>query len=150
MKKIVFVCLGNICRSPMAEAIMKEILKEYHLNKSFQVDSKATSFEEIGNPIYPLAQKKLKEKGIIGFSHQAQVFRKDDYNNYDYIIGMEDSNIDDLIWIVGSDKDKKIGKLIPKHNIKDPWYTRDFETAYQEIEYGCRQFLKELIKREGE
>lgn len=134
----------------MAEAIMKELLKELNLELNFQVDSRATSFEEIGNPIYPLAQDKLREKGILDFSHQAQVFKKEDYVNYDYIIGMEDSNIYDLMHIIGSDKDKKIFKLIDNHNIKDPWYTRDFETTYQEIEYGCKAFLMELIKREGE
>lgn len=150
MKKILFVCLGNICRSPMAEAIMKRLLKEYYLDMNFQVDSKATSFEEIGNPVYPPAQEKLEEKGILNFSHQAQVFRKEDYDNYDYIIGMEDSNIYALMRIVGSDKEKKIRKLIDYHDIADPWYTRDFEVAYQEIEYGCQQFLQELIKREGE
>ena len=134
----------------MAEAIMKRLLKEYYLDMNFQVDSKATSFEEIGNPVYPPAQEKLEEKGILNFSHQAQVFRKEDYDNYDYIIGMEDSNIYALMRIVGSDKEKKIRKLIDYHDIADPWYTRDFEVAYQEIEYGCQQFLQELIKREGE
>lgn len=134
----------------MAEAIMKKLLKEYHLEMNFQVDSKATSIEEIGNPVYPLAQKKLEEKGILNFSHQAHVFKKDDYDNYDYIIGMEGSNIYALMRIVSSDKEKKIRKLIDCHDIADPWYTRDFEVAYQEIEYGCQQFLQELIKREGE
>lgn len=150
IKRIVFVCLGNICRSPMAEAIMKQLLKENNLEKSFQIDSMATSFEEAGNSVYPLAQDKLKEKGILNFTHQAKVFRKGNYDEYDYIVGMEDSNIYDLMRIVGGDKDHKIRKLIEQHNIKDPWYTRNFEVAYQEIKYGCQQFLKELIKREGE
>jgi len=150
MKKIVFVCLGNICRSPMAEAIMQRLLKDHHLEMNFQVDSRATSFEEIGNSVYPLAQKKLKEKGILDFHHQAQILKKEDYDYYDYIIGMEDSNIYDLMRIVGSDRDKKVRKLIENHDIKDPWYTRNFEIAYQEIEYGCQQLLESLIKREGE
>ena len=107
MIKIVFVCLGNICRSPMAEAIMKELVFESEIKEEFFIDSKATSTEELGNPIYPLAKKKLEEKGILYFSHDAQVFRIEDYDFYDYIIVMEDSNIRNLLYIVGNDDSKK-------------------------------------------
>ncbi len=134
----------------MAEAIMKKLLKEQKLEMIFQVDSMATSFEEVGNPIYPPAREKLKERGILAFTHQAKVFKKENYDEYDYIIGMEESNIYNLIRIVDADQEHKIRKLLGHHDIKDPWYTRDFETTYQEIEYGCRQLLEELIKREGE
>jgi len=129
MIKIVFVCLGNICRSPMAEAIMKELVFESEIKEEFFIDSKATSTEELGNPIYPLAKKKLEEKGILYFSHDAQVFRKEDYDFY--------------------------RKSIPNYDIDDPWYTRNFEKAYNDIYNGCQKLLKELMKqkktkREGE
>jgi len=150
MKKIVFVCLGNICRSPMAEAIMNQLLEESGLKSKFIIESRATSKEEEGNPIYPLAKEKLIEKGISNFSHYSQVFTKEKYEYYDYIIGMDDKNIHSLLQIVGNDWNKKIKKLHPNHNILDPWYTRDFETTYQEIEKGCRLLLEDLIKREGE
>lgn len=155
MIKIVFVCLGNICRSPMAEAIMKKLVFESEIKEEFVIDSKATSTEELGNPIYPLAKKKLEEKGILYFSHNAQVFRKEDYDFYDYIIVMEDSNIRNLLYIVGNDDSKKIRKLIPNYDIDDPWYTRNFEKAYNDIYNGCQKLLKELMKqkktkREGE
>ncbi len=150
MIKIVFVCLGNICRSPMAEAIMKRLIQNQSPDSQFLIDSRATSIEELGNPIYPPAQQKLREKGIHDFTHKSQVFCKEEYDYYDYIIGMDDSNIRDLIHIVGSDPKKKICKLIENHNIADPWYTRNFEVAYQEIEQGCKAFLEKIIKREGE
>lgn len=150
MIKIVFVCLGNICRSPMAEAIMKRLVREHHLESNFLIESRATSIEESGNSVYPLAQEKLREKGIIDFFHKSQGFDKEEYDFFDYIIGMDDSNIQSLIRIVGSDQNKKIRKLIPNHEIADPWYTRNFEVAYQEIQSGCELFLEELIKREGD
>lgn len=149
MIRIVFVCLGNICRSPMAEAIMKKMVSDMGISKQFLIDSKATSTEELGNPIYPLAKKKLEEKGIYNFSHQAQVFQNEDYDFYDYVIVMEDSNIRNLMYIIGNDSLLKIHKLIPDYNIDDPWYTRDFENTYNDICYGCSQLLEKIIKQEN-
>lgn len=134
----------------MAEAIMKRLVQEQHLNSEFLIESRATSIEELGNPVYPPAQQKLREKGITDFMHESQVFHKEEYDLYDYIIGMDDSNIRNLIRIVGSDPNKKISKLIANHDIADPWYTRNFEVAYQEIEQGCKTLLEKLTKREGE
>lgn len=131
----------------MAEAIMKHLLKEDHLDSKYEITSRATSSEESGNSIYPNAQQKLREKGILNFSHQSKVFIKEEYNKYDLIIGMEDKNIDSLLRITGSDPQKKIRKLIPNHNIADPWYTRNFELTYQEIEEGCKTLIEELEKK---
>lgn len=152
-KKIVFVCLGNICRSPMAEAIMKEIIKEKDLESLFLIDSKATSYEELGNPVYYLAKEKLEEKGINNFYHRSQVFEKKDYSKYDYIVAMDDNNVKSLLGIVNDDSKNKIRKLLPNHNIADPWYTGNFELTYQEIKKGCLLLLDEItekLKREGE
>lgn len=129
----------------MAEAIMKKMVSDMGLSKQFLIDSKATSNEELGNPVYPLAKRKLEEKGIYNFSHQSQVFQKEDYDFYDYVIVMEDSNIRNLLYIIHSDPLLKVRKLIPDYNIDDPWYTRDFETAYDDIYYGCQKLLEELI-----
>lgn len=131
----------------MAEAIMKNLLKEYHLELQYEIESRATSNEEVNNPIYPNAQQKLREKGILDFTHYAQTFEKEDYDKFDLIIGMEDTNIYKLLDIVKSDPQKKIRKLIPNHNIADPWYTRDFEISFQEIKKGCEALIIELEKK---
>lgn len=143
MKNILFVCYGNICRSPMAEMILKDML--FLSNKKYlaNIESKATSMEEIGNDIYPKAKEKLLEKKVKIERHIARRVQREDYSKYDLIIGMEQSNIDDLLYIFGSDPDNKIRLLIDK-DIDDPWYTGDFDTAYDEIYRGCKDLLIEL------
>ncbi len=143
MKNILFVCYGNICRSPMAEMIFKDML--FLSNKKYlaNIESKATSMEEIGNDIYPKAKEKLLEKKVKIERHIARRVQREDYSKYDLIIGMEQSNIDDLLYIFGSDPDNKIRLLIDK-DIDDPWYTGDFDTAYDEIYRGCKDLLIEL------
>ena len=143
MKNILFVCYGNICRSPMAEMIFKDML--FLSNKKYlaNVESKATSMEEIGNEIYPKEKEKLLEKKVKIERHIARRLQREDYYKYDLIIGMEQSNIDDLLYIFGSDPDNKIRLLIDK-DIDDPWYTGDFDTAYDEIYRGCKDLLIEL------
>ena len=143
--RICFVCLGNICRSPMAEFIFKDILKKNNINNIY-VDSKATSYEEEGNDMYYLAKEKLKEKGIPFEKREADRLEKDDYNKYDLIIGMEDNNIRNIKRIIGEDYDNKIIKLIPDRDISDPWYTRDFEKAYVDILEGCNLLFKNITK----
>ena len=143
MKNILFVCYGNICRSPMAEMIFKDML--YLSNKKYlaNVESKATSMEELGNDIYPKAKEKLLEKHVTVERHIARKVVKEDYYNYDLIIAMEKSNIEELLYIFGDDPDNKIRLLIDK-DIADPWYTGDFDTTYDEIYEGCKRLLIEL------
>lgn len=152
MKKILFVCYGNICRSPMAEMIMKKMIKDKKLEDRFYVESAATSTEEIGSDIYDLARKKLIEKEIPIEARRARQLRADDYDNFDYIIGMESSNIAAIKNIVGIDHNNKVLRLLDytdnPGNISDPWYSGKFEEVYNELHEGCEAFLKYLIENE--
>ncbi len=150
MIKICFVCLGNICRSPMAEFIMKDLINDKEMSDKFLVESKATSNEEIGNSIYPLAKEKLVENNIkFDVNKKASQLTNEDYDRYDYIIGMEDSNVTSIKKIV-NDVDNKVYRLLDFSNdprdISDPWYTRDFETAYRDIAEGCNSLLEFILK----
>lgn len=147
MIKVLFVCLGNICRSLMAEFIFKDIVKKEGLDRSFIIDSAATSSEEIGNGIYYLAKEKLDEMGIPYTNHRARKISKLDYEKYDYIIGMEQRNVDNIKWILGlKEDDKKVYKLLEfsdnPRDISDPWYTGNFTKAYNDILEGCLGLLK--------
>ncbi len=141
--KICFICLGNICRSPMAEFIMKDLLIKNNISDVY-VDSKATSYEEEGNDMYYLAKEKLDEKGIKYTRREAHRLEKEDYDKYDLFIGMEDSNINNINRILGRE-DKTI-RLLDDRNISDPWYTRDFEKAYNDIYEGCNKLFKNIDK----
>ena len=148
MIKVLFVCLGNICRSPMAEFIFKDIINKKGLSKNFLIKSAATSYEEIGNDIYYDARDKLIQKGIPFSKRKASRITAEDYKNYDFIIGMEDSNIRNIKRIVGEDIDNKISKLLGfsdnPRDIADPWYTGNFEIAYNDIVEGCNGFIRYL------
>lgn len=141
MYNIVFVCYGNICRSPMAEMIFKDLVYANNKRYKYSCVSRATSMEELGNPIYPPALKKLENMGIKTERHVASQLRKDEYDKYNLIIVMEERNKRDVLRIVGEDKDNKIHLLLEYTNnlkdIEDPWYTGDFDTAYDEIYEGC-------------
>ncbi len=146
--KILFVCHGNICRSPMAEFIMKDIVNKNGIADRFEISSCATSTEEIGNPVYPPARKKLVEHKISCEGKTARQMTKEDYGHFDYIIAMDRYNIKNMVRFVGEDTDKKVSLLMDYTNcpgdVSDPWYTRDFETAWNDILSGCEGLLKKL------
>lgn len=148
MIKIMFVCLGNICRSPMAEFVLKDMVKKIGLEKEFLIKSSATSSEELGNDIHYGTKDKLIEKGISFEKRKATKLKKDDYDKYDYIIGMEERNIYNILRIVGEDKENKVCKLLDFSNnprdIADPWYTGNFENTYRDIVEGLEGLLKFL------
>ena len=148
MIKILFVCHGNICRSPMAEFVMKDMVKKAGLEEEIYVESAATTYEEIGNDIYPPAMRKLREKGI-PFTHRAaRRMTKNDYEKFDYIIGMDRENLLDMRMICGGDPEKKIS-LLPEHagihrDVADPWYTGNFDATWEDVTTGCAALLEEL------
>ena len=144
MIKILFVCHGNICRSPMAEFICKEMAKGLDV----YIESKAVSREEIGNPIYPAAADTLKRHNIPQTAHKARQITREDYEEFDYIIVMEQYNIPRLMQIIGEDDENKVYRLLdftshPK-DIEDPWYSGNFEKVYNEITAGCRALLQKI------
>lgn len=152
MKRIMFVCHGNICRSPMAEFILKNMLSEQGIAIEFYVASSATSTEEIwngiGNPVYPPAKEELAKHGISCEGKRAVQLQKSDYEKYDIFIGMDSANIRNMHRIFGGDKDNKIRKLMEYTSrggdVADPWYSGNFEIAYRDIYDGCKALLKEL------
>jgi protein-tyrosine phosphatase len=143
--KILFVCHGNICRSPMAEFVMKYLVKEAGLEDQFEIASAATSTEEIGNPVYPPARRKLEEHGISCEGKRARVITRDDYHYYDQIVVMDSENIQSLRWLFGKDKDRKVKLLMDYTDrpgeVADPWYTGDFEATWQDVSEGCNSLL---------
>lgn len=152
MRKILFVCHGNICRSPMAEFIFKDIADKAGFADKFYVSSAATSSEEIwggvGNPVYPPAQRELSKHGISCGGKRAVRLKKDDYEKYDYIIGMDSENMRNMQRLFGGDKQKKLYKLLTfagsERDVSDPWYTGDFSRAYADIEKGCAALFDKL------
>ncbi len=141
MKRICFVCYGNICRSPMAEFIFKDMIFKYSKRYKMSCNSRATYFEEIGNDIFPQAREVLYENGISVERHKASRFTIDDYNENDIIIVMEEKNRKELLDIIGTDKGNKIHKLREyngdNNDIEDPWYTGRFDLVFKEIKEGC-------------
>lgn len=150
MIRIMFVCHGNICRSPMAEFIMKKLVSDAGLQDSFRILSSATSTEEIwhgiGNPVYPPARSELAKHGISCGNKRAVQLKKSDYENYDYFVGMDTANIRNMKKILGNDK--KIYKLLTfagrSDDVADPWYSGDFTTTYKDIYAGCHGLLEYL------
>ena len=151
MKKLLFVCHGNICRSPMAEFVMKNLVKNAGLEKEFIIDSAATSTEEIGNGMHYGTRTKLSQMGIPYDDHRARRLVKADADNYDLIIGMDQENLFYMGRILGNEARPKIHLLLEwaglKRDIADPWYTGNFEQTYDDIDLGCRALLAALSKR---
>ncbi len=146
MKKILFVCHGNICRSPMAEYVMKYLVEQAQLTDQFLIESAATSTEEIGNPVYPPARRKLAEHGISCNGHAARQMTRADYSRYDLLIGMDSANLRNMTRIAGGDPEGKIRPLLYDKDVADPWYTGNFEATWQDVLRGCQALLEEQIQ----
>jgi len=146
--RILFVCHGNICRSPMAEFVMKHLVAEAGLSDQIEIASAATSTEEIGNPVYPPARRKLAEHGIGCEGKTARQMTRDDYRYYDTVIAMDRNNLRNLRRMFGDDTEHKISLLMDHTrrpgDVADPWYTGDFEATWRDVLEGCRGLLVEM------
>ncbi len=149
MIKILFVCHGNICRSPMAEFVMKDMVKKRGLSNKFEIASAATSTEELGNPVYPPVRRLLAEKGLSCAGKTARQMTKSDYGYYDYIIAMDKHNLRNMERFSGSDPDGKVSLLLDyttrPGDVADPWWTGDFEATWRDVTEGCEGLLNELL-----
>lgn len=150
MYRILFVCYGNICRSPMAEFIMKDYVKKKGLADKFYIASSATSYEEIGNPVHYGTRKILDRLNIDCSGKVATKLVREDYKKYDYIIGMDEINIRDITRIFGGDPDGRVFRLKDfsdcPGDIADPYYSGNFEKTYEDIKYGLEYFFRFLLK----
>ena len=150
MKKILFICHGNICRSPMAEMILKHLVRERGLT-GYVIDSAAVSREEIGNGVYPPARRELAAHGIRCEDHRARQITAADYDRWDYLIGMDMSNISRMLRIFGDDPEGKVHRLMDftgrPADVSDPWYSDRFDICYRDVLAGCEALLRHI---EGE
>lgn len=148
MKKLLFVCHGNICRSPMAEFVMKALVQEQGLSYCYEIASAATSTEEIGNPVYPPARRMLAAHGISCAGKTARQMTKQDYTYYDLLVGMDHANLRNMRRICGGDPDGKLHLLLDYTSrpgeVADPWYTDDFQSTWEDVTEGCQGLLKTL------
>ena len=147
--KVLFICHGNICRSTMAQFVFQHMVNNQGLKDKFYIDSAATSREEIGNPPHYGTVNKLRQEGIPVLKHRAIQMTKQDYKEYDYIIGMDAWNIRNIMRIIGSDPEKKVSMLLdftdrPGTEIADPWYTGNFDATYDDVLEGCTGLLEHL------
>lgn len=151
MTKILFICHGNICRSPMAEFVMKDLVGKRGLEAQFKIASAATSTEEIGNPVYPPARRKLAEHGIGCEGHAARQLRRSDYRDWDYLVGMDGANLRNMNRICGGDPQKKLSLLLDytgrPRDVADPWYTGDFDRTWEDVNAGCRALLDYILNQ---
>ena len=150
MIKVLFICHGNICRSPMAEFVMKDLVKKAGLEGEFEIASAATSTEEIGNPVNPAARRKLSEHGISCAGKTARQLKKSDYACYDYLVGMDSANLRNMHRMCGGDPEEKLSLLLDWTNrpgsVADPWYTGDFEATWRDVTEGCQGLLEAVIR----
>ena len=146
--KILFVCHGNICRSPMAEFVMKKLVRDAGRQDEFEIASAATSTEELGNPVYPPVRSLLRSYGIDCSGKFARQLTRNDYENYDLIIGMDNANIRNINRICGGDPAGKVSRLLDHTDapgeVADPWYSGNFELTWQEVNSGCEALLAEF------
>ena len=150
MIKILFICHGNICRSPMAEFVMKDLVAKKGLADEFIIASAATSNEEIGNPVYPPVRRILSGRGISTDGKRAVRVTKGDYGYYDYLICMDKNNLRNLNFIIGNDSENKVYRLLDftdsPADVADPWYTGDFEATERDVDSGCDALLEYILK----
>ena len=149
MTRVLFICHGNICRSTMAQFVFADLTRRRRVDHLFIIDSAATSREEIGNPPHHGTVRKCREKGVPVLTHYSTQLTRADYDNYDYLIGMDNWNIRNIMRIIGDDPENKVHKLLEfadsTAEIDDPWYTGDFETTYQDVLRGCEGLLAEIL-----
>lgn len=149
MIKILFICHGSICRSPMARYVLRDMVDRQGIGDDFVIESAATSREELGNPVYPPARAKLKEHGIDCYGYSARQMVKSDYDDFDYIIGMDSENMYYMKKMWPDDSEGKLSLLMDytdrPREVSDPWYTRDFEATWRDVKEGCEGFLKRIL-----
>ena len=148
MTKILFICHGNICRSPMAEFVMKDLVHKAGLENHFTIASAATSAEELGNPVYPPARRKLAEHGIRCDGKTARQLRREDYQSFDLLVGMDWANLRNMERICGGDPQGKLHLLLDytarPGQVADPWYTGDFDATWRDVLEGCQGLLAQI------
>lgn len=148
MTRVLFICHGNICRSPMAEFVLKDLVQRSGLEGQFHIESAATSTEETGNPVYPPARRKLAEHGIDCAGKRARQLTRGDYDRFDLLIGMDRANLRNMQRICGGDPEGKLRLLLDytdrPGDVADPWYTGDFEATWRDVLDGCRALLREV------
>ncbi len=152
MTRILFICYGNICRSPMAEFVMRDMVKKAGREGEFSIASAATSTEEIGNGVYPPARRMLREHGIDCAGKTARQMTRQDYDRYDLLIGMDGANLRSMRRICGGDPEDKLRLLLNyaglDRDVADPWYTGDFQATWQDVNAGCRALLAAIDRGE--
>lgn len=151
MNKIMFVCLGNICRSPMAEFVMKELVEKEDISHPFEIASAATCSDELGNPVYPPVRKLLSERGISTDGKTAVRLQKSDYEKYDYFVGMDSNNRRSMLRLFDNDPLGKVSLLMDytdhPRDVADPWYTRDFKATERDVDEGCAGLLAHILNK---
>ena len=151
MIKILFICHGNICRSPMAEFVLKDMVKKAGLSSGFHIESAAVSAEELGNPVYPPARRELAAHGISCQGKTARLMTRADYDRFDLLVCMDSANLRRMERICGGDPQGKMSRLLDHTaypgDVADPWYTGDFSRTWQDVEAGCRALLEKLREK---